>query len=140
MSTKYEIPVLQITAQVDLNATGDKATINAPMFKTILYQVGVLCTTTDAGGATVKFDRRILAGSDTGRGDGDAGVVTIPASNQQGKFLVDTAFRGLIIQPGDQIIMEVTAEGVSASAFAFGAVWLQYLPENIGNLSDVTET
>ena len=140
MSNKYEIPIFLVSAQVDLNAAADKATFIMPMFRTILYQVGVLCTTADAGGATVKFDRRILAGSDTGRGDGDAGVVVIPAADRSGKFLIDTAFRGLAIQPGDQIVMEVTAEGVSANAFAFGAVWLQYDPEVVGNLGDVIET
>lgn len=139
MSNKYEIPIFQVSAQIDINTAGDKATIIMPPFKTILHQVGVLCTTADAGGFTLKFDRRTLAGSDTGRGDGDAGVIVAPAASQAGKYLVDSAFRGLTLNPGDQLIAEVTAEGAAASTFAFAIVWLQYLPENIGNLSDVIE-
>lgn len=140
MSDKYEIPVILQSAQIDINATGDKATFTVPPFKCILYQVAVTCASADAGGATVKFDIRPTAGSDTSRGDGDAGVVTIPAASQSGKVLVDTAFRGLSVTPGQQIVMEVTAEGVAANAFAIGQVWLQYDPEEIGNLTKVVET
>lgn len=139
MSNKYEVPLYLVSAQFDLDTTGDKATFTAPPFRTVLYGVGITVDSTDAGGGVVKFDRRPTAGSDTSRGDGDAGVVTIPASNQQGKVLIDTAFRGLAINPGDQIVAEVTSDP-GAGPTMYAQVWLQYDPEEVGNLSDVTET
>lgn len=135
---RYEQPVLLQTAQFDVNTAADKATLYAPMFKSRVHLAAVSIAGTDAGGATIKFDRRITAGSDTGRGDGDAGVVIIPASNCAGLVKQDNSARGLIINPGDQIVVEVTAEGVAALNVC-AQLWLVYEPEEVGNLTDVAE-
>lgn len=139
MSNKYEIPVLLQSAQFDVQTAADKATLTMPMFRTVIYAVGLTIAGTDTGGATVKFDIRPTAGDDTGRGDGDAGVVVIPASNQAGKVLIDTLKRGTALTPGQQVVVQVTAEGVSALN-VIAHLWLQYDPEEVGNLSTVTET
>ena len=79
-----------------------------------ITRAGLVVEGTDAGGATVKFDRRVLAGSDTGRGDGDVATITIPASNQQGKVLYEEPSSTLVLDAGDQVVVEVTAESVTA--------------------------
>lgn len=101
-----------VGAQFDVNSAADKITFSI-MDDMEIIECGLLIEGTDAGGATVKFDRRVLAGSDTGRGDGDVGEITIPASNQQGKVLFEKV-SGVELDAGDQVVVQVTAEGVTA--------------------------
>lgn len=99
-------------AQFDVNTAADKIIFSVADNIEVI-EVGLVIEGTDAGGATVKFDRRVLAGSDTGRGDGDLGEITIPASNQQGKVL-HQKIDPVVLDEGDQIVVEVTAESVTA--------------------------
>lgn len=125
------------STSLDMNSTGDKCSflVVRPIK---IKQVGLCMLTTEAGGATVKFDRRVKAGSDSGRGDGDVGIITVPASDSQGKILSEdeAASADLILDAGDEIVVEVTAENVSANAFFKPFVEYYVLSESLANMSD----
>lgn len=131
-----EFPVLsKESASFDINAAGDKATFSFA-YNAKIVACGLIVRGNDAGGATVAFDKRVLAGSDTGRGAADIGEITIPASNQQGKYLYeDLSDSGIEVAAGDEIVVEVTAEAVTALQ-AVAVIELLRLHESRANLSD----
>lgn len=99
-------------AQFDVNTPADKVTFTIDSDIEVV-ECGVIVAGADPGGATIAFDRRVLAGSDSGRVDGGVGAITIPASDQQGKVLYEKP-SGVVLNAGDQVVVEVTAEGVTA--------------------------
>lgn len=103
-----------MSASFDVQTAADKATLSMPFNKQKVKKAWIEVRGTDAGGATVKFDKRPTAGSDTGRGDGDIAVITIPASNQQGKRLYEIPATVIHLVAGEEVVAEVTAEGVAA--------------------------
>lgn len=120
------------SAQFDVNTAADKAHFVAP-FKCQIVRVFVTVMDggTDAGGATIKFDK---VNSST-RGDGDAGVLTVPASNNDSKYLYEAPATLVELLPGDQVIVEVTAEGVAALNVCAGIVYRE-VPEVLGNVTN----
>jgi hypothetical protein len=98
-----------IGAEFDLDTTGDKIVFSLPE-KFQVSRLGLVVTGADTGGGVVKFDRRVLAGSDSGRGDGDVGAITISAANNQGKILYEIPATAMILNAGDQIVVEATTD------------------------------
>lgn len=124
------------SAQFDINTAADKA-IFSMSCKCKILRAGLIVEGSDAGGATVAFDKRPLAGSDTGRGAADVAEITIPASDQQGKVLYEKPSSEVILEAGDQVVVEVTAEGVTAlNCVAF--LELIRLDEVEANMSDMS--
>lgn len=120
------------SAQFDVNTAADKAHFVAPYkLEIIRVFVTVMDGATDAGGATIKFDK---VNSST-RGDGDAGVITVPSSNNDSKYLYEVPATRVELSPGDQVIVEVTAEGVAALNVCAGIVYRQ-VPEALANISN----
>lgn len=99
-------------AQFDVNTAADKVTFTIADDVEIV-EIGLIIAGADAGGATVKFDKRPTAGSDTSRGDGDIGEITIPAADSLGKVLYEKVSDTTVLR-GEQIVVQVTAEGVTA--------------------------
>lgn len=129
-------PLVEKSASVALGSTGDKATFSFP-FNAKILSIGLLVEGTDTSTATVAFDRRPLAGSDTGRGSADIGSVVKAASNKQGKVLrEDLVDSSIEVNAGDQIVAEVTVATGGACA---AVVVIEYarLDESDVNLSDV---
>ncbi|HYE94550.1 MAG TPA: hypothetical protein VEA38_26180 [Terriglobales bacterium] len=110
------------SAQIALGSTGDKATFTIPVkMEWYRSQLVIESTSSHATQAVVKFDKRPTAGSDTGRGDGDCGVITKPASNVQGKVIYDepASTESVMLDEGDQVVVEVTtANGDACNAVA----------------------
>lgn len=130
----------RLTAQFDCNGTGDKATL-AVVGPAKIVRIGLLAQTTDTGDVTVKFDKRILAGSDTGRVSAGIGTVIKASGNKQGKYTYKAlSDSGITVDCGDEIIVNVTAENASANAFAVAAVELLEIQEEPANLSDALAT
>jgi hypothetical protein len=129
--------LLMGSSDIDLNNVGDKLSwpISAPMK---IARVGVVMTSTDANDATIKFDRRVTAGSDSGRVAGACGIISKLASNQQGKVLVEdeAASQDLVLDAGDEIVVNVTAENCNANAFCRPFVEYYRLSESTANESD----
>lgn len=125
------------STSLDLNNIGDKCSfvVVSPMK---IKSVGIVPLSADTGGATVKFDRRVKAGSDSGRVAGACGTITVPASDQQGKVLNEdqAASADLQLDAGDEIVVNVTAEGAAANSFFKPYVEYYRVVESAANQSD----
>ena len=121
-----------MSASIDVNSTGDKAHF-APPIKCQIMRVGItfLDGQTDAGGGTVKFDK--VTGST--RGDGDAGVLTIAAANNDSKHYYEDPATRVTLSPGDQVFVEVTTDSWGAATTAVATIVYQEIPEVPGNVS-----
>lgn len=99
-----------------LAATGDNTIWNVGEPITVVRIEAIIGTvTSDTGAAVVKFDKRVLTNSDTGRGDGDVGTLTVPVSTAAGKILYKNV--RVDCSPGDQIVAEVTTTSAAGSAY-----------------------
>jgi hypothetical protein len=119
-------------------STGDKATLKVPPGKWELERSFVVWegASAHATAAIVAFDIRPTAGSDTGRGSGDAGIVKKVASvAQQGKMTYWFPSTKVFVSGGNEIIVEVTTAQGEALAFAGGVV-LRSSPESQVNLAN----
>lgn len=125
-----------LQAFFDVNTAADKTCFAFPKGAEIL-EVGVTVCGTDDGGATIKFDSQIGAAAE--RGDGDVGVVVIPASNQEGNTIVDTLANPVRLENGALVWVQVTAEGVAALNVV-AVVKYREIAGNIANLSTVVES
>ena len=113
-------------------------------FKCIVLLAGLLVTEACAGATTtpvMKFDRRITAGSDTGRGDGDIANFVL-GTTAAGKILYDKAAVGTVLMPGDEVVAELTvrATGTGAAGHVRPFLLVQYDPEVMANLPEMLET
>ena len=116
----------------NLGATGDDLILDITQPVTVL-RIGCLVTTAIVGTGTIKADRRVTAGSDTGRGDGDVGTLTMLAL-AAGKILYKDV--RVDLNPGDQIVFEVTAAATSGNGRYFAEVIAR--DEVAANLTDMT--
>lgn len=117
-------------AAQSLTSATDIHTFTIP-FKCIPIRAGFTLTTTVSSSvsAVVKFDRRPTAGSDTNRGDGDVGAITIPTTAAAGKAYyentdyVDAGTGEWVnaLNEGDQVVVQVATASDSAGA---GIPWL----------------
>lgn len=133
MSAKYEHLIVLDGASFDLDTAADKVTFTIPVKMRVL-RAQVTVTSSDAGGGTVKFDKRPTAGSDTGRGDGDVAVLTIPASDQTGKCLYEEPSSSVVLTPGMQVVVEVTSDPGAGPTMVPQLVGI-YVPEQPANIS-----
>lgn len=112
----YELAIQKevFASDADMSGTGDQGTFTPP-FPCEIVGFGYVITTvvTDAaGGLVLKADKRPTAGSDSGRGDGDGGVLTL--TNAQailltaGKVMLSRPNTPLIVYPGEQIVLDLT--------------------------------
>jgi len=111
-------------------------------FKCKPLRAGFTLTTTVSSSVSVvvKFDRRPTAGSDTNRGDGDVGALTIPTTAAAGKaYYEDTDYVDAgtgswvaALDEGEQVVVQVSTASDSAGA---GVPWLlvEVSPERPGN-------
>ena len=119
------VRVITETAQA-LTSTGDKATLSFPESANIV-EIGVVIATVTAptGTPVVAFDRRITAGSDTGRVDAGIGSITkAVASLTAGKILRKQV--SVEVSAGDQVVVEVTtaAGGAALTAIPYVVYYL----------------
>lgn len=124
---------------IDCDQTaGDMATYSAVYPMTIL-RAGAVITETCAGATTtpiVKFDKRPTAGSNSGRGDGDAGVLTMGTS-AAGKILWDEEVN-LYVNQGEQVVVELTQAASGTGAAGHFQPFMEvkvHTPDNPANLT-----
>lgn len=130
-------------AGIVLTATGDKGSFIIP-FKCEVFLAGVVVTTTCAGGSTtpqVDFDLRPTAGSDASRGSADIAHLVL-GTTAAGKVMYDRAALGTVLEPGEEVVVEVpvAATGGGAAGYVKPFLLVKQLPEVFGNLSDMVET
>lgn len=132
------------TAGLDMDqATGDKGYFIIP-FRCQIVLAGAVVTETCAGGDTtpiVKFDKRPTAGSDTDRGDGDVATLAL-STTAAGKVMYDLDAVGDVLEPGNEVVVELTqaAAGASLAGHIRPFLLVEYLPETLANLDDMVET
>lgn len=118
-----------------ITSTGD-ILVFTPARPIAVVDFGLVVTTTfnaSAGAVTLKLDKRVTAGSDTGRGDGDLGTLTMTAAQAQALAAGDVArsvkaegsgaYAGPaateaadVVLPGEQAVVEVTDAAATAGS------------------------
>lgn len=128
----------EVSPQVTLTSTGDKM-VFTPSSPVNIVRWGVIADALiDVGaGMTIKADHRPTAGTDTSRGDGDVGDVTVTADIAQGAGAyteeVGTPAAGTVadpliaqkfeVDPGEQVVFEVTDAADTAGT---GHIFLEF--------------
>lgn len=120
------------TTPLDMASLADVAVIPVP-YKCQVRRVALLYTTTGTAAAAVEFDQRVLAGSDSGRVN--FATVSKGASNQQGKYIYEDPATSVVLNEGDEIVVQVT--DVEAAATAWAIVLVERMPEQPANQSDM---
>jgi hypothetical protein len=125
-------------------AAADFAVFNPGLQKVEVIRAGAVVTETCAGETTTpifKFDKRPTAGSDTDRGDGDIGYLDLDTT-AAGKVIYDESGQGEIIEPGEEVVFEMTqrADGTGAAGHVRPFLLVRPVPEEPGNISSMVET
>ena len=126
----------------DLAATGDAAHYWDVVAPIAVVRIGAVITTVCVSSAAivVAADRRILTASDTGRvnglDSGGTGVLTIAATAAAGKVYYQDFTPGVDLDPGDQIIFEVTTAATTSGAARYFVDFIDR-DEVPANLSDM---
>ncbi len=123
-------------------AAGDKAVFPVPQRCMVVY-AGALVTEGCAGSTStpvVKFDKRPTGGSDTDRGDGDIGELNLQTT-PAGKLMVDQVAFGQELQPGEEVVVQLTTAAVGTPTGHIRPVLMVKLADDtIVNLANVIET
>lgn len=120
------------TAGLAMDSLADVAVIPVP-YKCQVRRVALLYTTSGSAAAAVEFDQRVTAGSDSGRVN--FATVSKGASNQQGKYIYEDPATSVVLNEGDEIVVQVT--DVEASGKAWAIVLVERIPEVPANQSDM---
>jgi hypothetical protein len=131
-----------VAAGVDLDQTAADVGYFSIPFKCQVYLAGLEITETCAGTTpgVVKMDKRPTAGSDTDRGNGDIATFNM-GTTAAGKFLYDVAGRGTVLNPGEQVVVEIATQPVTGPAGQFNPVLLVVpVPETMANMANAVET
>jgi hypothetical protein len=131
-----------LAAGVDLDqAAADVGFFSIPC-KCQVYLAGAEIVETCAGTTkgVVKFDKRPTAGSDVNRGNGDIAELNM-GTTPAGKLLYDKVARGQVLNPGEQVVVEIAERPVTGAAGQFNPVLLVVpVPETLANLVNAVET
>jgi len=123
-------------------AVGDMGSFVIP-FKCEVLLAGLVVTEVCAGTVTpvVKYDKRPTAGSDVLRGDGDVANFVL-ATTAAGKVMYDQAEMGDILEPGEEVVVELVAKasGGTPTGHVKPFLLVAYLPETKTNLTDMVQT
>jgi hypothetical protein len=103
-------------AQV-LTTTGDKVFWSPGLQPVLLRGWALIVTTavTAADPVTMSVDKRVTAGSDTGRVADIVGSITLPGGTVAGKVYYKRGFQAKI-SPGEELVFEVTDAAVAGNA------------------------
>lgn len=121
-------PGASATAGLAIATTGDKAVLAVP-FKCELVRFAIVVTDANANAAVVALDQRVTAGTDTGRVE--VSEVSKGAVNGQGKMFYQDATSRVLLDEGDELVVEVKTAAASGVAWAVAIV--REVPEVPGN-------
>ena len=108
-------------------------------FKCEISEAQIHVTETCAGGTTtpvVALDLRPTLGSDASRGAADIANFVL-GTTAAGKVIYDKAARGTILEPGDEVVVQLVtqATGTGAAGHGIPCLLVVPIPEVDGNLS-----
>ncbi len=142
MSSTFVQRHTEVSAQVAMTSLGDKMTFMQAVPVNIVRWGVIANSLIDVGaGFTIKADHRPTAGSDSSRGDGDAGDVTVTADIAQGKGIYTeevatpastAAPTKFLLDPGEQVVFEVTD---AADTGGTGFIFVEYEMEGFSGVS-----
>lgn len=136
MAYENRIPWHGQTADA-LTSAADHGDIFAAPMRIKVWEVGAIITTATDGVSTVKADKV----NDATRGDGDAGVLTIPTATAVNKMIKDTtsSIFPFVMNRGETIIFEVTSAAATAGGALYYVIY-EIVEETTANDTDVTES
>jgi len=108
----------------NMTSTADVATFT-PSTEVEVYEFGVVITTdlTASDNLIIAADLRTVAGSDTGRGNGDVGTLTIAAGSSGGIDAGDVIMcrpsAPVAVSPGEEVVIEVTNAVAAGAGYCF---------------------
>lgn len=123
----YELDLQKevFASDADMSGTGDQGTFT-PAFPCEIVGFGYVITTVvvdAAGGLVLKADKRPTAGSDTSRGDGDVGTLTLTAAQASaltaGKVMLARPTSPVTVYPGEQVVLDLTTAPDSGAGLPF---------------------
>ena len=128
---------------VDCDLTpADVGVFHVP-FKCEVVRAQLNITEVCAGSSTtpvVKFDKRPTLGSDASRGDGDIANF-IMGTTAAGKVLYDEAAVGTVLEPGDEVMVQLLTAAVGTPTGHFRPdLLVQMIPETKANMTDMVAT
>ena len=104
---------LWISRELTLNGATDLEAHFAPLNRVTVHKIALMPTDSAAGGATVVFERRRVASTDS-----TIETVVVPAADHQGDVLFTDIPAGFELVPGDRINLAVTESGTAPTALA----------------------
>lgn len=104
---------LWMSRELTLNGATDLEAHFAPLNRVTIHKIAMMPTDAAVGGATVVFERRRVASTDT-----TIETVVIPAADHQGDLIYTEVVNGFDLVPGDRINLAVTEGGVAPTALA----------------------
>ena len=137
--TYFELEQNSAVKLVATDSTADVLNYTAP-FKCKIREIQAHVTGTEATACVIKFDKQPTAGSATGRGDGDLGSITFAASNLQGTVLVDKPATRLTLEPGEQMVAQVTTASSADKAVVIHVLVDRIDEDQVRNNTDVSES
>ena len=100
------------SSEVDLNGATDlEVATFAPLNRVVIHKIGVLVTSTAAGGAVVTFEDRVDATTDT-----TIEAVTIPAADSDGNLYFTEIVAGYVLLPSHKLNFAVSESGTGPTA------------------------
>mgnify|MGYP003581392445 CR=1 FL=1 len=98
-------------------STGDKLYWSPGLQPVLIrgWSLTVTTAVTSADPVTVNIDKRVTAGSDTGRVADIVGSITLPGGTAAGKCYYKRGFQAKI-SPGEEIVVECTDAAVACNA------------------------
>lgn len=133
MSSTFVHRFTEISVQVAMTSLGDKMTFMSAVPVNIVRWGVIADSLIDVGaGFTIKGDHRPTAGSDSSRGDGDVGDITVTDDIAQGKGIYTeecatpaspaqpTKF---LLDPGEQVVFQITDIADTAGT---GMIFVEY--------------
>lgn len=136
--TYNQMEVRMNGATVTLATTGDKANWAPGKFPHYIRGVAIVAKLAGAEVGVVKFDKRVTAGSDVGRGDGDVAILNIPNPLAQGRSLLKENIK-VRIDPGQEVVAEVT-DAVAGITSCDIILLVEVSPEIGDNIAGIVET
>jgi len=133
--TEGGIREIRLARRADLNSVADITGATwGPAFQPFeIVGIAAVIDNDIAAAGVVKFDKRPTFGSDTGRGDGDVGVLNLATTHLQGK-VVYKEVTPIKISPGQEVVAEVT-DATGASDTADIIIYVRPASEVPANLS-----
>lgn len=159
LTTKFEsgITLSQIAGTNNGSESNTDLVVFDIPFKCKVYEAGITILTglagTNPGPCDFRFDVRKTAGSDTGRGDGDAGIVNLyeTGASAAGEYVYDLAGQTpwaagagcSLLEPGMQVVFQTGTSLVEGNGLAgkiYPVLLVEYMPEVRGNMVNAQET